>query len=91
MSLPRLTRDHTEGGHRFVTLNCTMPEALFHRGRAAGLVFSRVLQSAVRAELGETELDKIELQLAEHSQRVRILSAAKARLLSLREEEREPP
>ena len=76
---------------KWVTVSCTMPKALFLRGRAAGLVFSQVLQSAIRAELGETELDKIELQLAEHAQRVRILSAAKARLLSLREEGRESP
>ena len=74
---------------RMVTVSCTMPEGLFARGRSAGIVFSRLLQRATEAELGGSDLARIESEIAHHLEQARILSATKEQLLAKKQAEEE--
>jgi hypothetical protein len=75
------------GAHRTVTVSCTMPESLFLRGRESGLVFSRILQLAVEAELGGSDLARIDAELEALEEQRRILHAAREQIAARKQEE----
>lgn len=80
---------HLDGDSQTVTIGCTMPEGLYLRARSAGIVFSRLLQRAAEAELGGSDMAKIEAELEYHAEQTRILSAAKEQLAAKKKAEEE--
>jgi post-segregation antitoxin (ccd killing protein) len=75
------------GAHRTVTVSCTMPESLYVRARETGLVFSRILQLAVEAELGGSDLARIDAELEALAEQTRILRAAREQMVARKQEE----